>query len=223
MEQDRPAAETAAHAERDRARIVRLLRGLGRAARDSSLTSQLAESRELAVRQYNAILARLVAGGHVDSEFFAPLPDDAPFDAVGLAALQLTEFLQDDEERRGRRRDFETEAVHLGANVGRAIQEQIGEFGELFREHLPEAFRGRKGAAKEGSGAEDAAPESRSTSAVEELRKEMADLLSNLRRSQLTLEDEQREARRLLELAEQHLRHVEPPPTGGNLADELAI
>ena len=77
-------------------RLERMLQGIVRTARDASLTGRLAGGRAIAARQYNTILARLQELGLLPHGLFEPLSEEATFDEVGVAAMSLAHFLQDE-------------------------------------------------------------------------------------------------------------------------------
>lgn len=191
-------------AERDR--LIRALRGLGQAAREAGLTGQLAEGREVAIRQYNAILTRLQAAGDAPVDLFQPLPESASFDSAGLSAIQLLTYLQDeDEERRRRRRERDGDFPPVGA-VGQAIQDQFCELGDLLREHMPDSLRARVDAFRDygrRAGGENAADPAAA------LRREMEEVLALLRRP-AERAGQAAHAQRLADLAAEHLRLVSP-------------
>ncbi len=130
--------------QKEMQRLVRLLQGLVRTARDASLTGQLAGGKSVAIKNYNLIVRRLSALEALPSGVFEPLDESASFDEVGVAASQLADYLRDEEEEEPRRRwrggggVFEVSPGHVKI-VG--FPGNIGELGELLRAHLPDFIR----------------------------------------------------------------------------------
>ncbi|MFN3651230.1 MAG: hypothetical protein ACK47B_16765 [Armatimonadota bacterium] len=105
------------------------------------------------MRQYNAVLSRLQELGTVSEALFSRLEDDASFDEVGIAAMQLQEFLQDEEDDRPRMRGgiFEATPGHVKIVD---FPGNIGEIGNLVRDYLPDFIKQRMPHGKEGEAGE---------------------------------------------------------------------
>jgi hypothetical protein len=134
-------------ARREQQRLARVLAGIEKTAREASLTGQLAGGQAIAIRQYNAILERLERADAVPAGIFAPLPETAAFDEVGVAASSLAQYLRgDDEEGESRRRwregggVFEATPHHVKI-VG--FPGNISDLGGMLREYLPDFLRQR--------------------------------------------------------------------------------
>lgn len=139
-------------------RLTRMLVGISRMAKDASLTGTLREGKGMAIRQYNAILARLKELDVLSGNLFEPVPESASFAEVGVAAAQLADFLREDDEEEHRRRwrhgggVFEASPGHVKI-VG--FPGNISDLGDILREYLPDfikqkvasAFRVEKGGA----------------------------------------------------------------------------
>jgi hypothetical protein len=125
-----------------------MLVGIAKVARDASLTGQLAGGKAVAIRNYNWILERVSSLELIEGSLFEPLPDSSSFDEVGLAATLLSDFLREEDEEGTHRRRwghggvFEASPGHVKI-VG--FPGNIGDLGELLREHLPDAIRERVG------------------------------------------------------------------------------
>lgn len=190
-------------------RLMRMLNGISKTARDASLTGQLAGGKAVAVRQYNAILARLRALELVSGDLFTPLAEDAAFDEVGVAASQLTQFLRDDDEDDRRRRFgnhgvFEASPNHVKI-VG--FPGQISELGDLVREYLPDLIKDRLGRGFRDPVKKESRPEEEAQSAAS------ADPLEQ------RLADARRE---MQQIAEWMARPDVPPDQMRSMAEDLS-
>src|SRR5690242_2797558 len=123
-------------------RVVRMLERTVKMAEGASLTGAMSGGREFAVRSYNATVEHLTNTGEVPPGLFAPLPEDANLDAVGIASAQLAEYLgaglpeqADSKGKGGPIIGGDGVVISLGG---------LGEIGELVRDHLPEWLRGRR-------------------------------------------------------------------------------
>jgi hypothetical protein len=125
-------------------RLGRMLQGIAKTAREASLTGQLAGGKSVAIRQYNAILARLTGLGLIPTDLFAPAPEEASFDEVGVAATNLVHFLREDEDEERHRR-WRTEGGVFEASPGHVkivgFPGHIGEIGDIVREYLPDFLK----------------------------------------------------------------------------------
>lgn len=129
-------------------RLVRLLNGISKTARDASLTGQLEGGRGVSIRHYNSILARLQELDVACNGLFAPVSDDASFDEVGVAATYLSDFLRDEDEDDTRKRwrnggVFEVTPGHVKI-VG--IPGNMNDLGELLQNYVPDFIKQRMGA-----------------------------------------------------------------------------
>lgn len=146
-------------------RLIRLLNGISKTARDASLTGQLEGGRGVSIRHFNSILARLQELDVACNGLFAPVSDDASFDEVGVAATYLADFLrdEDDEDSRKRIRNggvFEVTPGHVKI-VG--IPGNMNDLGDLLREYVPDFIKHRMG----GSHREERKPSAADPGAVE--------------------------------------------------------
>lgn len=146
-EQQRDRAADADDRAAEVRRLVRILTGIARTAREASLTGQLAGGRAVAVRQYNAVFARVEALGLLSPpDLFQRLPEDAGFDEAGVAASQLAAYLREDCEE-GPRRRWRTAGGVVECGPGHmkivGFPEGLSELGEVLREYLPDFLRER--------------------------------------------------------------------------------
>src|SRR4029078_11349331 len=74
-------------------RVIRMLERTVKMAEGASLTGAMSSGKEFAVRSYNSTVQHLTNTGEVPPGLFAPLPEDANLDAVGIASAQLAEYL----------------------------------------------------------------------------------------------------------------------------------
>ena len=127
-------------------RIRRMLLETARMAKEASLTRSLEKGARTSVLQYNHVLQHLEKLGALPAGFFAPLPEDATLDDVGIASAQVASYLQEEDEERPRERHH---GHHGNVNVSigglRDLKElkELKELGQIIREQLPDWMRGR--------------------------------------------------------------------------------
>ncbi|MCS6859020.1 MAG: hypothetical protein NZT92_01720 [Abditibacteriales bacterium] len=125
-------------------RLVRMLVSISKMAKDASLTGTLREGKSMAIRQYNAVLARLKELGVISGDLFAPVAESASFDEVGVAAAQLADFLREDDEeyRRAWRHGGVLEASPKHIKIV-GFPGNISDLGDILREYLPDFIKQR--------------------------------------------------------------------------------
>ncbi|HID55114.1 TPA: hypothetical protein EYP37_01190 [Candidatus Poribacteria bacterium] len=116
--------------EREIRGIIRMLDSLAKTAEEASLTGALSEGRDMAIKQYNAILKRLSEMGEIPEGLFSELDEGISFDDVGIACKQLISYLEGTMETR-ERKEGEEKVVAEGDNIGDNVL-IIG--GDIFRE-----------------------------------------------------------------------------------------
>lgn len=124
-------------------RIRRVLRETVRLARDASMTGSLEDGRRSSLTQFNSSVRYLESVGALPGGLFQPLADEASFDEVGVAAAQLAGYLEEEGE------ETTASVTPAGSNVivvsGLKAFKELKEFGQHFRDHLPEWFEERMG------------------------------------------------------------------------------
>src|SRR5690349_18315424 len=123
-------------------RIIPMLERTVNMAEGAALTGAMSGGREFAVRSYHSTGEHPTNTGEAPPRLFAPLPEDANLDAVGIASAQLAEYLSaglpeqaDSKGKAGPIIGGDGVVISLGG---------LGDIGELVREHLPEWLRGRR-------------------------------------------------------------------------------
>ncbi|MDX1932538.1 MAG: hypothetical protein SFU56_08030 [Capsulimonadales bacterium] len=119
-------------------RYRRLLKQISKIATEASMTGALSDGNPVAIEQYNRILERLSAKGFDPDGLFPPLPEDASFDRVGVAAEMLSAYLVEDE---GESPATRLPNIVIG-NLGSLSElEKLKDLGKQIRENLPEWMR----------------------------------------------------------------------------------
>jgi hypothetical protein len=143
-------------------RVRRLLGQIYRMAEHASMTGALANGAPDAVEKYNLVLRHLESKGYDVSILFPPLPDDASFDRVGVAARLLEGYLAEDAEEPSHRHG--RHGVH-GPHPPNVVignlhgLEELKDLGKTIRDNIAEALSGAGVKIKvkaEGSSTEDA-------------------------------------------------------------------
>ncbi len=165
-------------------RIRRLLRETARMAKEASLTRTLEKGARTSVVQYNHIVQHLERLQAIPPGFFAPLPEDATFDDVGVAAAQLASYLHEEDEERPRSPFSGGNNGNVHINVGglRELKDlkELKELGQVIREQLPEWLRGKVSPAAEAPAASAAPPAEAPASGLSELESRLAEVGAKL-------------------------------------------
>jgi hypothetical protein len=124
--------------------IIRLLEKLRDTANHVSLTGGLADGESYARLQFNAILENLAQGGVSLPSYFPPVPPEATFGAIGIAADQtaayLKELLEPEKEDAGGGSVFDRFfAGRDFAHIGEAIRGSMPEWMQRAAEEHAQA------------------------------------------------------------------------------------
>jgi hypothetical protein len=118
-------------------RIVRLLKKIAEMAEQTSLTGALSGGAIDALERYNLILTNLENKGIDLGGMFPPLPANASFDRVGVAANLLAAYLKEEEEERS----LGAPNIVIG-NLGSVSDlEKLKDLGKMIEENFPEWMR----------------------------------------------------------------------------------
>jgi hypothetical protein len=198
--------------EKEIKRMIRLLESTAKIAQDASLTGMLRQGQKASVRQYNAILKRLMGTEEIPAELFPPLEEDASFDEVGVACKQLVAYLQEEEEpaKARSREQFRVGDMPI-INIGGDLKD----LGELFRNALPEWMKkGRVDIFTPGKEPKESKPTEESEaqnlndleSQMSELGAQLQVMAERLRRESLSPDEIQRLADGMRELGEKYAK-----------------
>jgi molybdenum-dependent DNA-binding transcriptional regulator ModE len=130
-------------------RIRRLLQKTAEMAEGASLTGSLKQGGRAAALQYNRALQHLEQLGEIPTELFAPLPEDASLDEVGVAANQLAGYLEDEEEGSSpATAGGESHGSHNNVFIGLGglkELEQLKGLGQAIRDQMPDWIKNKMG------------------------------------------------------------------------------
>lgn len=134
-------------------RTIRLLREIQGLAERASTTGTLQSGGGQAAQQINTILQRMEQIGEIPAGYFAPVPADSSFDAIGVVAAQLAAYLHE-EEQEGSSSDntHHGPQIFINGPIGNLADiEQLRELGKIFRENMPDWFTGKNAEKEEKS------------------------------------------------------------------------
>lgn len=133
-------------------KIRNMLRATVRMAKDASMTGSLEEGRRSSVTHYNSAVRHLEGLSAIPQGLFLPLAEDAKFDEVGVAAQQLSSYLEDDDgEGTEGTRVTGSNNIFIGLGHLKEMKE-LKEFGQYIRDHMPDWLKGKATKPKDGDG-----------------------------------------------------------------------
>ena len=125
----------------DLKRLQRLLKEIVKVAEMASMSGAFDGGAADAVEKYNLILSRLVKRGVELDDLFPPLPPDASFDRVGVAAKLLSSFIVE-ETHEGFASAPQINGFHIHVeNLGKMTD--LEGLKKLIQENLPEWASGK--------------------------------------------------------------------------------